>query len=106
MIIVLVGGAIVLGAMIMDTTVASGFDGKRYYNSGLQQVQMMGLLIGLTVGLIGIAVAIVYWPKQGLYLSSKLLREVLGALNVLGGGASSIGTGASEDSSSPKIKGN
>lgn len=58
----IIGGLIATGSLIMDTTVSTP-TGDRVYNIGLQQQQMMGILIGLAVFATGVIVAILTWKK-------------------------------------------
>jgi hypothetical protein len=58
----IIGGLISTGSLMMDTTVST-MTGNRIYNIGLQQQQMIGVLIGLTVFATGVIVAILTWKK-------------------------------------------
>ena len=58
----IIGGLIAMGALMMDTTVSTA-TGDRVYNIGLQQQQMMVMLMGLAIFATGIFVAIFTWKK-------------------------------------------
>lgn len=65
----ILGGLISTGSLMMDTTVST-MTGDRIYNIGLQQQQMMGVLIGLAIFSTGVIVAILTWKKG--YVSSPI----------------------------------
>jgi hypothetical protein len=56
-IVAIFGGLIALGSLFMDTTVQTTLGG-RVHNIGLQQQQIMGLLLGLAMLLVGTIVAL------------------------------------------------
>jgi hypothetical protein len=58
----IIGGLIAIGSLMMDTTVST-MSGDRVYNIGLQQQQMMSMLLGLVVFAMGVIVAILTWKK-------------------------------------------
>ena len=58
----IIGGLIATGSLMMDTTVST-MTGDRIYNIGLQQQQMMSMLLGLVVFAMGVIAAILTWKK-------------------------------------------